>query len=125
MTLLAALCVGLCWGITNAYLRAGVVRAARKDAALLYLTPLVGSHWAPLLSTPAFLLPQLLNWAASAALVALLAGSKLHVATPVANAVSIAANALTAKLALREELDTRLVAAGSVLIAVGTTLAGA
>ena len=126
MTLLAAMGVGLCWGATNACLRPGVLRAvSRKDASTLALARLVGSHWAALLATPAFVVPQLLNWAASAALVTALAGSRLHVTTPVANAISIAANAITAKVAFGEDLSARLVAAGSALIVVGTALTGA
>ena len=120
-----AMLVGTCWGVTNALLQRGVLLAAHKaehsppkDAFARWL----GHHWASLLTTPGFVLAQGLNWAASAAMVLSLAGSKLHVATPVANAVSIAVTAMTARVLGQEYAHATLLPAGVVCVAIGVAL---
>ena len=127
MTLILALAVGTCWGVTNVAIKNGVLRAEQRrqrSTSASGLSSILGQHWAALLSIPSFVLPQLVNWAASIALVLALADSKLHIATPVANAVSIAANAATARLVFAERLNLGLVVAGSICIAVGVALTG-
>jgi hypothetical protein len=121
--MLVAVLVGMCWGVTNILLRVGVLRARQStpDSLQRALKSLVGQHWAALLSTPSFVVPQLLNWLASATLVSTLAGSKLHVAMPVANAVSIAATAATARL-LGDRLQPVLLSTGVVCVAAGVAL---
>lgn len=120
-----AVLVGVCWGLTNTAVRAGVLQASTRAAK----TPLharlaqsVGQHWAGLLTTPMFIVPQALNWAASAVLVLSLAGSKLHVATPVANAVCIAVTAALARLWIKDRLHPVLLVLGAVCVAAGIAL---
>ena len=124
-TAIVAVLVGICWGLTNTVVRAGVLQASTRTAK----TPLqaglarcVGQHWAGLLVTPTFIVPQALNWAASTVLVLSLAGSRLHVATPVANAVCIAVTAASARLLMKDRLHPVLLVLGAVCVAAGVAL---
>ena len=81
--------VGLLWGATNPFIRRGtlVVRSREdryKNAVLAHL------------STPAFIVPQLLNLSGSLLFTVLLRqpGSRLSIAVPLANGTSILSNAL-------------------------------
>jgi Putative transmembrane family 234 len=130
-SLAAALLVGCCWGVTNTFIRVGVVQAERRrnkarlvgrPVRLGHLQRLLGPHWASLLGTPIFVVSQVSNWLASVALVAELAGGRLHVATPVANAVSVAATAITGQLVANDQMHPVLLAAGVVCIAAGVFL---
>jgi multidrug transporter EmrE-like cation transporter len=122
--LLLSVGVGACWGITDSYVRVGVLKAKSKRPTEInrLLTRLLGSHWASLLVTPSFIIPTLLNTAASIFLVQQLAKSQVHVATPVANAVSIAMNAATASLVLGENMKWRLLVPGLMCVAGGVAL---
>lgn len=124
-SLAVAVIVGLVWGFSNTFIRVGVLRAQTANCTTprAHLSAIIGEHWASLLTTPSFVLPQLANWAASAVMVSSLASSKLHIATPVANSVSIAATAATG-LGLEDNLDPLLLACGVICIAVGSALTG-
>ena len=119
-----ALVVGVVWGVTNTFVRMGVLQAGEKTGQHSRISALVGQHWASLLSTPSFIVPQVVNWCASILMVVSLAGSKLHIATPVANGVSIAATAASGQVLLRDNLDQKLLACGVLCIAAGTALCG-
>jgi hypothetical protein len=125
-TIAVAVLVGLCWGGTNTFVRSGVLaaEAAQRRGPAPALASMVGAHWASLLTTPSFVLPQLANWAASALMVVSLASGKLHVAQPVANAVSIAANAITARLVFKDRIDDVLLTLGVLCIGAGIVLTG-
>ena len=112
------------WGATNTLIRRGVLEAElRKHSALQrQLQRAVGQEWAALLCCPRFVVPQLLNWVASALLVVSLAGSKLHVAMPVANAVSVACTAATGKLWMRDQMALAPLCAGIAFVSVGVAL---
>ena len=83
--------VGLGWGLTNPYIRKGSVVVKRKKG--------VGqgwrAEWGAFLTTPSFLIPQVLNLICSILFIALLgSGANVSVAVPAANATSLAANAV-------------------------------
>ena len=85
--LLQFILVGLLWGATNPYIRRGTlaVQARRpKNAVVAHVT------------TPAFIVPQLLNLSGSLFYSLLLRqpGSRLSIAVPLANGTSILANAV-------------------------------
>jgi len=115
MSVLLALAVGAVWGATDTVSEIGVKRAATAQHAL--------GHWKSLLQSPLFVLAQAANWAASAALAALLGSAQLHTLGPLANAASLATSALAGQLfgapqQLRLLLpDLACVAAGVVLCA--------
>jgi hypothetical protein len=117
--------VGFCWGVTDSYTRVGVLKAKNKQPADInkVLAQFFGLHWASLLATPSFIIPMLLNSMASIVLIQQLASSKIHIATPVANAVSIAMNAATASFVLGENMDWRLLVPGMLCVTIGVGLA--
>lgn len=127
-SLTLAVFVGVVWGLTNTCMRWGVLKAERPAVQHSrwhqHLTRVTGSHWSALLTTPAFVASQMINWAASALLVASLADSKLHIATPVANAVSIAVTAATGQLIANDCKKPGLLVGGVVCIAAGAALCG-
>ena len=121
--MVVALLVGACWGFTNTLVRVGVLRASQEahtaSTIKQALSAVVGHHWAGLLTTPSFVVPQALNWAASAVFVA---GSKLHVATPVANSTSIAATAATARVLMGDRMQPALLSLGVLCVGCGVAL---
>lgn len=114
-TLLACL-VGAVWGTTDALAGAGARRAAQQSGSGH------SAYWRTLVVTPAFAIPQLLNWCGSALFVAALPGSQVHVLAPVANAVSLAANAACSTAVLRNGAELRYLVPGVVCVAFGAYL---
>lgn len=120
----ACVAVGAVWGATNPFIRRGSLAvAAKRSRSRPAASWLAGWAGAALtcLTTPSFLVPQLLNQAGSIAFVALLAGADLSLAVPLVNASSLAANAL-ADLALGERYRCALLAPGLALVALGLAL---
>lgn len=113
--------VGLLWGITNPFIARGTRLAAKTPARqFIGLGPLDGllHH----LLTPAFLLPQALNLVGSVLFAAALGSCDISIAAPVANGVSLAANALFDHL-LGDRLSSPTGgAAGVLLVCLGVTL---
>jgi hypothetical protein len=90
-TAVAALLVGLIWGSTNPFIRRGTlaVEAARTQQA----TDKGTAGWRSWV-TPGILIPWLANQLGSVLFVLLLGQADISMAVPVANAISIAANAV-------------------------------
>jgi hypothetical protein len=110
--------VGLLWGATNPLIKRGSVtveakRAGREGGVL--------GEWRALLTTPSFLLPQLLNQAGSVLFAVSLAYSDISVAVPIANATSLAANAV-ADLLLGERFRIACLLPGLLLVGSGIVL---
>lgn len=124
---LIGLAVGIVWGVTNAFMRTGVLLAERKRTRTAASDDqrwqrLSRTHWGALLTTPLFCVAQLVNWLGSALLVLSLATSDLHVVNPIANAVSLAANAAVSHWVLKDRLHLPTLVPGLACIAVGTCL---
>lgn len=113
-TAAAAVLVGAVWGITNPFVKRGSVRAEAAASA--------GAAWHASWVSPALLLPWLANQCGSVLFVALLgSGADISQAVPVANAVSIAANAVT-DVALGEQYRLGRLLPGCALVAAGVLL---
>lgn len=111
------------WGATNPFVRRGVLIADKRlpsfkpsgfaaiDAILCHIT------------TPAYVVPQLLNLSGSLLFAYSLAqqGVSVSIFSPVANGVSLASNALFDHL-LGDYLDPRTTIPGLLLIFIGITL---
>ena len=125
-SLVCALLVGIMWGVTNTCIRAGVLTAkkavSRRSPFRQQIACVFGAHWSLLLSTPMFIVPQLANWGASACLVMSLADNKLHVATPVANAVSVGVTAATSQLVFQDCANLPLLWCGVLCVSAGAAL---
>jgi multidrug transporter EmrE-like cation transporter len=74
------------------------------------------------LATPAFLLPQLANLLASVLFAWTLGFTKISVAAPVANGISLAANAAADRLVLGDRLRPATGLPGLLLVLAGVTL---
>ncbi len=116
---LSCVLVGLLWGATNPLIKRGSVLVAEKKAGAARRGWL--SEWGALLSTPSFLVPQLLNQCGGLLFVVLLGGADISTAVPVANATSLAANAVV-DLLLGERYKLRYLIPGLVLVAIGLVL---
>lgn len=112
--------VGLVWGVTNPFVKRGSVVVAQKKAESRYLTSL-SSEWTALLTTPQFLIPQLLNQTASVLFVVLLGGAYITVAVPIVNATCLAANAVVDVL-MGEKYQLQYLAPGVALVLTGICL---
>lgn len=131
MQSIVAIAVGCCWGVTNTLLELGVRRAGCKlkaggrhgtcQTTSTWLARVIGQHWASLLTSPGFVVAQLLNWLASATLVLSLADGKLHLAT-VANAISVAVTAASGRVLAHEKTNELLLCSGVACIAIGVYL---
>ncbi|CAD7698393.1 unnamed protein product [Ostreobium quekettii] len=87
-----AVLVGALWGCTNPLIKLGTAAAEESRRPSGGVGPL--AQWAALLSTPAFLIPQLLNASGSILFTLLLAASDLSLLVPLANATALALNAV-------------------------------
>jgi hypothetical protein len=125
MSVFVAVIVGLVWGLTNSGIQFGARQSTFRPVSDIprWLVVAVKEHWARLLLSPAYIISQLSNWAASALLVVSLGGSRLHIATPIANAVSLASN-VTCSYALGDKYDNRLLIPGLLLTILGALLIG-
>ena len=110
--------IGLLWGSTNPLIKRGsvTVEAKRGDNQQSFL-----GEWRALLTTPSFLLPQLLNQVGSVLFAASLAYSDISVAVPTANATSLAANAVV-DLLLGERFRLAYLLPGLLLVGSGIVL---
>lgn len=85
----ACILVGVLWGATNPLIKRGsVLVESKKSGAQGWL-----AEWRALLTTPSFLVPQLLNQSGGALFIFLLGGADISTAVPVANATSLAGGA--------------------------------
>lgn len=117
-TILACVLVGLIWGSTNPFVKRGSLKVEQHQLQRR------SSRIAGLLSwlEPSLLIPWLLNQSGSVLFTVLLANAAdISRAVPIANAVSIAANAV-ADLALREQYNVKLLFGGVLLVAAGVLL---
>lgn len=112
LTVPTALLVGLLWGVTNSFIKQGSVRlevSQQQGAGLC--------SWLQ----PSLLTPWLLNQTGSILFVTLLASADISKAVPIANAVSIAANAVT-DMCLGEQYIPHYLVPGCMLVAAGVLL---
>ncbi|GBF88456.1 hypothetical protein Rsub_01169 [Raphidocelis subcapitata] len=118
----AAALVGLIWGVTNPLIKRGSIAVERRRAEGGPARAGWLGEAAALLQTPSFLIPHAINQCASALFVLLLgAGARLGVVVPLANGLSLAANA-AADAALGEAFRARLLLPGLALVAAGLAL---
>jgi len=122
-TLLLCALIGSVWGISNPFVRRGAIAVEEKKRRR---PPSQGGLFPDLrllLTTPAFLLPQLLNQGGGVAFNALLASGRapLSVAGPAVNAATLAANAL-ADVLLGERYRLSLLVPGVALVTAGLVL---
>mmetsp|Transcript_28156 Transcript_28156/g.70654 ORF Transcript_28156/g.70654 Transcript_28156/m.70654 type:complete len:130 (+) Transcript_28156:101-490(+) len=114
--------VGALWGATNPLIARGSTQAAAEQRTGGSGCGLAG-FWAALLRTPAFWVPQLANWAGSAAFVFGLArGADLSTAPLVANCTALIVNALADSHLEGHSLDWRFTAPGLLFVAAGVYL---
>ncbi len=108
-------------GTTNPLIRRGTLQAARRPARRVSGVGAVDQllHH---LATPAFLLPQLANLLASVLFAWALGSSDISVAVPVANGVSLAANAAADCLLLGDRVSPSTGLLGLLLVLAGVTL---
>ena len=87
-TLLPSLLIGLLWGLTNPLVKRGSAVADRKQAAAAAKRgkALLTDSWVALLTTPQFLIPQLINQCGSALFIYLLGQVDISRVVPSANA---------------------------------------
>jgi hypothetical protein len=109
--------VGLLWGATNPLIKRGSLLVDSKKAGQQGVL----GEWRALLTTPSFLLPQLLNQVGSVLFAVSLGYSDISVAVPTANATSLAANAV-ADLLLGERFRTAYLLPGLLLVGSGIVL---
>jgi hypothetical protein len=122
--------VGLLWGATNPLIKRGSLAVERKKKAAAARAADGGAagagggffaEWRALLTTPSFLVPQVLNQLGGLLFIALLSGADISVAVPAANATSLAANA-AADVLLGERYRLRFLLPGTALVALGLYL---
>lgn len=116
-----AIGVGILWGLTNALMQHGVSKAVKRSPPAR-VAAVVGDHWARLIVAKTFVVAQLLNWCASAVLILYLKGASLHCVTPLANAVTVIANAIYSSCFLGHKSHLRWLVPGIVLTSVGAAL---
>jgi hypothetical protein len=134
--------IGIVWGATNPFVRRGTIAVEQKKRALEQRQRAAASARGPrpsssssssssssfsslalALTTPAFLVPQLLNQSGGVVFSALLASgaAPLSVAVPAVNAAALAANAL-ADVLLGEKYRLKLLVPGVALVIAGLVL---
>ena len=123
--------VGLLWGVTNPLIKVGSLEVERKRKAAAERAGGDGKAAAAggwlaearaLLTTPSFLVPQVLNQLGGLAFTLLLSGADISVAVPTANGTSLAANAAADTLLLGERYSLPLLLPGAALVAAGIYL---
>jgi hypothetical protein len=117
-TILSFIVVGLLWGGTNPLIKRGSVSVEAKKASGKQG---VIQEWRTLLSTPSFLIPQLLNQVGSVLFAASLGHADISLAVPTANATSLAANAVV-DLLLGERFRIAYLVPGLLLVGSGIVL---
>lgn len=128
-TLIQCALIGVVWGATNPFVRRGTIAVEekkKKAATRARGTAAANSTPNPFLlylTTPQFLVPQLLNQSGGVVFSALLAtgAAPLSVAVPAVNAAALAANAL-ADVLLGEQYRLALLVPGVLLVTAGLVL---
>lgn len=116
-----AICVGLSWGVTNALMQQGVSEG-KDTVPPRRIAAFIGDHWARLICAKTYLLSQLLNWCTSLVFILSLKAAALHSATPLANAVSVIANAITSSCVLGNEVHCNWLVPGVLFTTIGAAL---
>lgn len=119
--MIIAIGVGIFWGVTNALMQHGISEGS-QEAPPRHLAAVVGNHWARLIFAKTYVLSQLLNWCASGILILSLKGAALHSVTPIANAVTVIANAITSSCLLGNEFRIAWLVPGVLLTSLGAAL---
>jgi hypothetical protein len=130
-TLIQCALIGVVWGATNPFVRRGTIAVEEKkkkaaEATTARARGASASSPNPFLlylTTPQFLVPQLLNQSGGVVFSALLAtgAAPLSVAVPAVNAAALAANAL-ADVLLGEQYRLALLVPGVLLVTAGLVL---
>lgn len=106
----AALLVGIIWGATNPFIKRGSLLVESQQIKRQQQGQ--GSSWQCWLS-PSLCIPWLVNQLGSVVFVLLLGQADISMAVPVANAVSIAANAVVSVCVLVAHASTSAVTASA------------
>jgi hypothetical protein len=115
-TILCCVFVGVLWGSTNPFIRRGSLKCQEKAAVSGQ-----EAGWRCMLSTPALVVPQALNYTGSLLFVVLLGSSNISVAVPLANGISLLVNAAV-DLGLGEQYHLSRLAVGTLCTIAGATL---
>ena len=116
-----AVAIGLVWGLTNPFIKSGSARLQEKRLSQCAANRNAWQSVRLLLTTPSFLVPQLLNVCGSAAFAILLTVGDLSIVAPVANAISLAANTVV-DISLGERFRLGYLLTGLSCVAIGTAL---
>lgn len=111
-TVIAALLAGVIWGTTNPFIRKGSIKVEGYEQQ--------GNGWCSWLQA-SLVAPWLLNQTGSVVFIMMLASADISKAVPVANAVSIATNAVT-DVFLGERYHLQRLVPGCILVACGVIL---
>ena len=121
MQVTLAVVIGFVWGFTNPFIKTGSACLKEKRLAQCATKRNAWQSVRLLLTTPSFLVPQVLNVCGSVAFAALLTVGDLSIVAPVANAVSLAANTLV-DLSLGERFRLGYLLTGLSCVAIGIAL---
>lgn len=125
-SLLGYLIVGLCWGVTNPFIKRATMTKALENASSEGEKGVVQSHRATLrqfCTEPRIFLPFLVNQSGSIVYYLLLSKEPISKAAPICNALTFILTAITGYVFLKEEIRSPLLlATGSFLVLCGIYL---
>jgi drug/metabolite transporter (DMT)-like permease len=123
VTLLGYIIVGLCWGVTNPFIKRATMTAAEGNTMDSNLRK---SHFATLQQlfvNPMIFLPFLINQSGSLVYYFLLSQEPISKAAPICNSLTFIMTAITGYVFLKEEIKSPLLLIiGSILVLCGIYL---
>jgi drug/metabolite transporter (DMT)-like permease len=125
-SLLGYLIVGICWGVTNPFIKRATMTKALENASSEGEKGVAQSHRATLrqfCTEPRIFLPFLVNQSGSIVYYLLLSKEPISKAAPICNALTFILTAITGYVFLKEEIRSPLLlATGSFLVLCGIYL---
>lgn len=125
-SLLGYLIVGICWGVTNPFIKRATMTKAQENASNDGEKGIAQSHRATLrqfCTEPRIFLPFFVNQSGSLVYYLLLSKEPISKAAPICNALTFILTAITGYIFLKEEIRSPLLlATGSFLVLCGIYL---